>query len=96
MGMYTRGVQIGDEKIRQITARLRRVEGQVRGLQSMIDEGRDCAEVVTQFAAATRALEQAGFQFFAATLAECATDPGRAAGEGYTAERLEKLFLQLA
>ena len=79
-----------------LLARLRRVEGQIRGIQGMIDSGRECSDVVTQFAAASRALEQAGFKYFAATLAECALDPERAEEEGYTPERLEKLFLQLA
>jgi DNA-binding FrmR family transcriptional regulator len=76
--------------------RLRRVEGQIRGIQGMISDGRDCADVVTQFAAALRALEQAGFKYFAATLAECALDPAKASANGYSPEKLEKLFLQLA
>ena len=89
-------MEIDNAKVDQITARLRRVEGQVRGLQGMIESGRDCADVVVQFSAAVRALEQAGFQYFAAALAQCAADPVRAADQGYTAEKLEKMFLQLA
>lgn len=76
--------------------RLRRVEGQIRGIQGMIEDGRECTDVVTQFAAAMRALEQAGFKYFSATLAQCALDPDRAEANGYTPEKLEKLFLQLA
>jgi DNA-binding FrmR family transcriptional regulator len=76
--------------------RLRRAEGQLRGIQAMIDDGRECTEVVTQFAAAIRAVEQAGFKYFAATMAECALDPEKAAANGYSPEKLEKLFLQLA
>ncbi len=62
----------------------------------MLDEGRECSDVVTQFAAAIRALEQAGYKYFAATLAECAMDPDKAAAEGYSVEQLEKMFLRLA
>ncbi len=80
----------------EILKRLRRVEGQVRGIHAMIEDDRECADVVTQFAAATHALEQASFKYFAAALAECALDPDRAADNGYTPERLEKLFLRLA
>ena len=76
--------------------RLRRVEGQIRGIQAMIDDERECTDVVTQFAAAIRAVEQAGFKYFAATLAQCALDPERAASQGYSPEKLEKLFLQLS
>ena len=76
--------------------RLRRVEGQIRGIQGMIAAGRECSDVITQFAAALKALEQAGFKYFAAALAQCALDPDRAAANGYSPDKLEKLFLQLA
>ncbi len=89
-------MELSPDRKKDILARLRRVEGQIRGIQSMLEAERDCAEVVTQFAAATRALEQAGYKFFAATLAECAIDPDGAAADGYNADRLEKLFMQLA
>ena len=89
-------MDLSDELLTDLRARLRRVEGQVRGLQTMITEGRDCADVVTQFAAARAALEHTAFKYFAATLAECARDPDAAGDAGYTPERLEKLFLQLA
>lgn len=61
----------------------------------MITQGRACDDVITQFSAALRALEQAAFKYFSSTLAQCATDPERAEAEGFTSERLEKLFLQL-
>ncbi len=89
-------VPIPAAKVDQIKARLRRIEGQLRGIEGMLDEARECSDVVTQFAAATRALEQAGYQYFAATLAQCASDPDIAADAGYSAEKLEKMFLQLA
>ena len=79
-----------------ILVRLRRAEGQVRGVQAMIEEGRDCADVVTQFAAAIRALEQAGFKYLASTITECALNPDEAEANGYTSARLEKMFMQLA
>lgn len=89
-------MELDPTTLSDITRRLRRVEGQIRGVQNMIEDGRECTDVVTQFAAALRALEQAGFKYFSATLTQCALDPDRAAANGYTAEKLEKLFLQLA
>ena len=89
-------VQLTDDRAKNIITRLRRVEGQVRGIQSMIEDDRDCVDVVTQFAATTRALERAGYAYFAATLAECALHPDDAEAAGFTAERLEQLFMQLA
>ena len=67
--------------------RLRRVQGQIGGVIKMIEEGRACADVVTQLAAASRALDRAGFKIIAGGLRECA-DSDRA--------QLERLFLSLA
>lgn len=89
-------MELEPDVVRDLLSRLRRVEGQIRGIQAMVDSRRECTDVVTQFAAAIRALEQAGFKYFAATLAQCTLDPDRAAANGYTPEKLEKLFLQLA
>lgn len=89
-------MDIDEALVGELRARLRRVEGQIRGIQGMIESGRECGDVVTQFAAAMKALEHAGFKYFAATLAECARDPQQAEAQGYTPEKLEKLFLQLA
>ncbi len=89
-------MEIKTELEKAILTRLRRAEGQVRGVQAMIEDGRDCAEVITQFAAAIKALEQAGYKYFAATMTQCAQEPAKASAAGYTTEKLEKLFLQLA
>jgi len=88
-------MRLDPDQAGEIGARLRRVEGQVRGLQKMLEDGRECSDVVTQFAAAIRALQRAGYKYFAATLAECALDPETAAAEGYSVEELEAMFLRL-
>jgi DNA-binding FrmR family transcriptional regulator len=44
----------------ETTNRLKRVEGQIRGLQRMVDEGRDCEAILTQLMAARAALDQVG------------------------------------
>lgn len=88
-------MRLAETDIHDILTRLRRVEGQIRGIQGMLDEGRDCSDVITQFSASMSALEQAGYKFFAATMTVCARDPEQAALDGYDQERLEKLFMQL-
>ncbi len=45
-------LKVSQETAEALVARLRRVEGQVRGLQRMLEEGQDCAEVAQQLAAA--------------------------------------------
>jgi DNA-binding FrmR family transcriptional regulator len=94
-GVYARSMQLEETEIHDILTRLRRVEGQIRGIQGMLEEGRACSDVITQFSASMRALEHAGYKYFAATMAMCATDPEQAELEGYDPARLEKLFMQL-
>ncbi len=86
--------------LKAVLNRLRRAQGQISGVIRMIEEGRDCEDVVTQLAAASRALDRAGFAIIATGLQRCVTDieSGRANGEDTDAmrARLEKLFLSLA
>lgn len=85
-----------DQKERDdILKRLKRVEGQLRGIQAMIDDGRECNDVLIQFAAANRALSRAGFRFYSATMEQCRLNPDLAEEQGYTPEVLEKMFLRL-
>ena len=89
-------VELPEETIADLTKRLRRAEGQVRGVQQMLAEGRDCRDIVTQLSAATKALEQAGFLLVAAGLTWCVSDPERAAAEGYALADVQKMFMKLA
>jgi len=89
-------MDLPEETVADITKRLRRVEGQVRGVAQMLADGRDCREVVTQLTAATKALEQAGFVLLAAGLTWCLEDPDRSAAAGYALEDVQKLFTKLA
>ena len=66
---------------RTIQARLRRIEGQVRGLQKMVDEDRYCIDVLTQVAAVKAALEGVALQLLAGHTEHCVTDAIRA-GDG--------------
>ncbi len=64
-------LQIDPSAAREITARLARVEGQVRAIQRMIDERRDCHSIVQQLSAARTALERATAQLMVSSLAQC-------------------------
>ncbi|MBU3701471.1 MAG: metal-sensitive transcriptional regulator [Acidimicrobiia bacterium] len=89
-------MQFSDEVKDDLHRRLRRVEGQVRGIQAMLAADRECRDVVTQIAAATKALEQVGFRLLAAGLTTCLADPERAAADGYPVDEVERMFLKLA
>jgi len=63
-----------------IQKRLRRVEGQVRGLQRMVDEDRYCINVLEQVSAATRALQAVALELLEDHLAHCVADAVRTGG----------------
>jgi DNA-binding FrmR family transcriptional regulator len=92
----TLGIELGDATLTDLQRRLRKVEGQVRGLQQMLTDQRDCREVVTQIAAANKALEQVGFVLVSAGLTWCLEDPERSAAAGYDVADVQKMFLKLA
>ena len=77
-----------------ILNRLRRAEGQLGAVIRMLEEGRDCQDVVTQLAAVSKALDKAGFAIVASGLRQCVTDPQPGSTPDLAA--LEKLFLSLA
>lgn len=54
-----------------VLIRLRRVEGQIRGLQRMVDEDTDCIDILTQVSAAKRALETVALELLREHLRHC-------------------------
>jgi DNA-binding FrmR family transcriptional regulator len=59
----------------EISLRLRRLEGQIRGIQRMIDEGRECEAVITQLMAARAALDGVSLQIVGYHIEECLQAP---------------------
>lgn len=72
--------------------RLKRAQGQLEAVVRMMEEGRDCRDVVTQLAAVSKALDKAGFAIIASGLQQCLLNPD----EHPTKKDLERLFLSLA
>lgn len=85
-----------EESIAAVLNRLRRAQGQLAGVISMIEQGRDCKDVVTQLAAVSRALDRAGFKIVATGLRECIAGHDAAGKAPMTEAEPEKLFLALA
>ena len=88
------GVNIDGEELADAVRRLRRAQGQIGGVIKMIEEGRDCADVVTQLSAASRALDRAGFKIIADGLQQCLANTSGTADADRA--QLERLFLSLA
>ena len=62
-------------------ARLRRIEGQVRGLQKMVEDDKYCIDILTQVSAATKALQSVALGLLDDHLAHCVTEAAAEGGE---------------
>ena len=86
-------VELDATEMQSVVRRLNRARGQLGGIVKMIEDGRDCREIVTQLAAVSKAVDRAGFAVIATGLKECLTNPD---GEAMDVDEMEKLFLSLA
>jgi DNA-binding FrmR family transcriptional regulator len=80
-------VHLDPEALDPVVKRLRRAQGQLAGILNMIEDGRDCADIVTQIAAVSKAIDRAGF-----TMQCIRSDEDDTAAR----ERLEKMFMALS
>jgi DNA-binding FrmR family transcriptional regulator len=87
-------VELNPDEMGAVINRLRRAQGQIGGILRMIEEGRDCKDIVTQLAAANRALDRAGFAIIATGLKQCLSESD--GKESVDFKTMEKLFLSLA
>jgi DNA-binding FrmR family transcriptional regulator len=85
-------LDIPQNDLEAVKKRLARAQGQLGGIIKMLDEGRECTDVLTQLAAANSAVNRAAFALLASGISNCGTgeegDRNRA--------RLEKAFLALS
>ncbi len=86
-------MELDVDEMQSVIRRLNRAKGQLGGIVKMIEEGRDCRDIVTQLAAVSKAVDRAGFSVIATGLRECITNPD---GETMDVGEMEKLFLSLA
>jgi DNA-binding FrmR family transcriptional regulator len=84
-------VAVDPEVKRAVLTRLRRIEGQVRGLQKMVDEERYCADVLTQVSSVQEALRGVGRAMLHNHLRHCATEAIRSSDP----ERAEAMYDEL-
>ena|SRR3990170_6946433 len=78
-----------NEEMSGILNRLARIEGQVRGLRRMIEEGKDCEQVLTQLAAVKSALDRVGTHLIGHRMRECLQEQ---IGTDLDAKTLERAF----
>ncbi|MCQ1994195.1 metal-sensitive transcriptional regulator [Arthrobacter sp. zg-Y1171] len=85
-------MQLDSNELAPVINRLKRAQGQLAAVTRMLEEGRDCKDIVTQLAAVSKALDKAGFAVIAAGLEQCLLNEDGSMDK----KDLEKLFLSLA
>jgi DNA-binding FrmR family transcriptional regulator len=89
-------MQMDPESASAVATRLRRARGQLDGVLAMIEDGRDCTDIITQLSAASKAVDRAAFVIVSCGLQACIEAESRGEEPPLDRSRLEKLFLSLA
>lgn len=87
-------MELNSSNMAPVINRIKRAQGQLGGVLRLIEEGRDCEDVVTQLAAVSKALDRAGFAIVASGMQQCIAESGD--GSEVDFDKMEKLFLSLA
>jgi DNA-binding FrmR family transcriptional regulator len=87
-------MELDPAEMTQVINRIKRARGQLDGVLRMIEEGRECEDVVTQLAAVSRALDRACFAVVATGLQQCLANGDDV--DSLDVKKMEKLFLSLA
>ena len=82
------------DTIASLAVRIKRAQGQLGAVARMLEEGRNCDEIVHQMSAVAKAVNTAAFTLISSSLEECITEGGR--DQKAVSEKLQKLFLSLA
>ena len=83
-----------EETIKMLVSRVKRAQGQLGAVARMLEEGRNCEEIVIQMSAVSKAVHTAAFTLISSSLEECIIE-GKTNQRAVT-EKLQKLFLSLA
>jgi len=82
---------LSDEERRDVLNRLARIEGQVRGIQRMVEDDKYCVDILTQISAVTTALDRVGLKILDSHVHGCVRDAMLSGGKEATAKTEELL-----
>jgi DNA-binding FrmR family transcriptional regulator len=88
--------ELKEEMQRNIFSRLRKIEGQIRGLQGMVKDGKECEQILTQLRAAQSALKSVNSLVLKGYLAKCYSEIGDKPDPEEVCRKLEKTVSLLA
>lgn len=85
-------MQISENQRDRLHSRLRRIEGQIRGLQRMVEENRYCGDILDQIHSVQQALKSVGREITRNHLETCVTDAIRSGDEDAAEETYEEIM----
>jgi DNA-binding FrmR family transcriptional regulator len=88
--------EIKEQMQRNITSRLKKIEGQIRGLQGMVGENRDCDQILTQVRAAQSALKSVGRLVLKSYLLKCYHEIGEKPTPEAVLEKMDRTVTVLS
>jgi len=94
-GLNMAGTIRDPKVIKQLTDRLRRIEGQARGIQRMLEEGRSCEELITQLCALRNAVNKLAVQVIVENLEACILQDNPEIDPEEALQEAKRLFLRL-
>jgi len=83
-----------EEETKRVITRLKRLEGQLRGLQRLVETAEDCESILTQFAAAKGAFQRVGEIILASVIRDCVEKESKTKSPGESVESAIALFEQ--
>ncbi len=83
-----------EDQVQAIIKRINRAQGQLGAISRMLEEGRNCDDIVIQMSAVSKAVHTAAFTLISASLKECIIEDKN--NSAAVTEKLQKLFLSLA
>ncbi len=84
---------INEETKKDVLPRLRKIEGQIKGIQGMIEKERYCIDIINQVTAAQRALDQVSLRVMRRHIESCVTDAVKAdGGDPIIGELMETIY----
>ncbi len=90
------GGERAEDRLEDVVQRLRRLEGQVQGIQRMVREARPCIEVLTQLAAVRGALQEVELLLLRGHLERCLADAVRTGSPAVESRRIDEIIAALA
>ena len=84
---------INEEAKRDVLSRLKKIEGQIRGIQGMVQREKYCVDIINQVSAAQRALDQVGLRVMRRHIESCVSEAIKANGGGpIVGELMETIY----